>query len=133
MKRLMIMIAFVAGIGMVANAQTQVKPHKTAQQKAELLSKKMQDQLALNQEQSTKVHAILLKQATRVDSLKAANTDTGKKHGNRKAMKAIMQTTDQQISAVLNADQAKKYNQLKAEKIEKMKARKADKAGKVQG
>lgn len=128
----MLMIAFVAGIGLAANAQTQVKPHKTPQQKAELLSKKMQTELSLTQEQSAKINAILLTQASRVDSLKAANADGDKKH-HRKAIKQIMQSADKQIITVLNADQLKKYNQLKAEKKYKMQKARAEQAGKVQG
>ncbi|MCC8409026.1 hypothetical protein LJ707_08795 [Mucilaginibacter sp. UR6-1] len=133
MKKLMLMIAFVAGIGLAANAQTEVKPHKTPQQKAEMLSKKMQTELSLTQEQSTRIHAILLTQATRVDSIKAANADGDKKRHDRKAVKQIMQNTDKQITGVLNADQLKKYNQLKADKVYKMQKKRAEQAGKVQG
>ena len=133
MKKLILMMAFVAGIGIAANAQTEVRPHKTAQQKADILSKKMQTELALTQEQSAKVHDILLKQATSVDSLKAVKNEGDKKHHNRKEIKAIMETTDKQITGVLNADQVKKYNQLKAEKLYKMQKKRAEQAGKVQG
>ncbi|GAA4920652.1 hypothetical protein GCM10023313_25540 [Mucilaginibacter defluvii] len=127
------MMAIVAGLGLAAHAQTEVRPHKTAQQKADILSKKMQSELALSQAQSVKVHDILLKQATSVDSLKAANKTADNKRHNRKAIKAIMETTDKQITGVLNADQVKKYNQLKADKVYKMQKKRAEQAGKVQG
>ncbi len=125
-------MAFVLSLGTIASAQTAVKPHKTPQQKAELLSNKLQKKLDLNADQTNKIHTILLSQATKVDSIKQAQ-NTADKKGNRKALRAIMESTDSQISSVLNADQQKKYTALKAAKLEKIRAKKAEGDKKTQG
>ncbi|RYE14665.1 MAG: hypothetical protein EOP51_27795 [Sphingobacteriales bacterium] len=86
MKKMILMIAFVTGMGAIANAQT--RQHKTPQQRAEMMSKK----LNLTKEQSAKVTTILVAQAASVDSLKATKT-TDK----RQAFGTVWQNTDGKI------------------------------------
>jgi len=124
MKRIVMMIALVLGVTVFANAQNKVK--KTPEQRAQHQTVKLQKQLKLTADQSAKVKGILLARATKVDSLKqiAAN-------GNKKALKgqrkAIAQTTNQQLKAVLNANQQKSYEALKAARKEKATKKAADK------
>ncbi|MBL4678329.1 MAG: hypothetical protein JKY70_19325 [Mucilaginibacter sp.] len=111
MKKIFLMLAFVAGVSVAANAQTKApkSPDERAQHRTAALTKK----LNLSADQSAKVNAILLKQASRVDSLKA-NKPTDRKV-NFEAHKAIFATTDAQINAVLKPDQQTAYANLKAE------------------
>lgn len=111
MKKIFLMLAFVAGIGFVANAQTKApkSPNDRAQHAAEALTKK----LNLSADQSAKVNAIFVKRAAQMDSLKA-NKSTDRK-ANFAARKAIFAGTDAQVKAVLKPDQQTAYANLKTE------------------
>lgn len=111
MKKIFLMLAFVAGAGIVANAQTQpVKsPEQRAQHRAAALSKK----LNLNSDQSAKVNAIFAQQALQMDSLKA-NKSADRK-ANFVARKAIFTNTDARLNAVLTPEQQTAYASLKTE------------------
>ncbi|GAA4307511.1 hypothetical protein GCM10023149_01080 [Mucilaginibacter gynuensis] len=121
MKKLLLIIAFVGGLGTLANAQTKVE--KTPGQKAQHLTAKLQKELKLNVTQAKQVNAILLTQVTKVDSVKANKTQGDKKQ-HKAARKEILANTDQQISAILTADQKKAYIALKAAQKEKHKGHK---------
>lgn len=108
---MILMIAFVAGIGTIVSAQT--RQQKTPQQRAQMMSKK----LNLTQDQSAKVNAILAAQAASMDSLKATKAGTDKKQ----AFGVIRKNTDSKLNAVLNADQQKAYADLKTARKVKMK------------
>jgi len=124
MKRILMMIALVLGVTVFANAQNKVK--KTPEQRAQHQTVKLQKQLKLTGDQSASVKGILLTRAIKVDSLKRIAVN-----GNRKALKGqrktIAQTTDQQLKAVLNANQQKSYEALKAVRKEKAAKKAADK------
>jgi Spy/CpxP family protein refolding chaperone len=97
------------------------------EQKAERMSKVLQQKLTLSQDQYAKVNTILLKRATQMDSLKANRSNTDRK-ANRESRKAIMTQTDADLKTVLTADQQKTYTELKAQLKERMKNRRAAKA-----
>jgi Spy/CpxP family protein refolding chaperone len=97
------------------------------EQKAERMSKVLQQKLTLSEDQYTKVNAILLKRATQMDSLKANHSKTDRK-ANRESRKAIMTQTDADLKTVLTTDQQKTYTELKAQLKERMKNRSAAKA-----
>ncbi|RFZ95431.1 hypothetical protein D0C36_07880 [Mucilaginibacter conchicola] len=111
MKKIFLMLAFVAGTAVVANAQTKApkSPDQRAQHRTAALTKK----LNLSADQSAKVNAILLKQASQMDSLKA-NKPADRK-ANFEAHKAVFANTDAQIKAVLKPDQQTAYANLKTE------------------
>ncbi|MGF7078148.1 hypothetical protein [Mucilaginibacter sp. UYCu711] len=121
MKKLLLIAGLLAGSVMFANAQLLTKsPDKrvTHQMKA------LQKNLNLDATQAEKINTILLARATKVDSLKANTTDD--KKANRQAIKALMQTSEDQVNAVLTADQQKTYVQLKETRKAKMKKRGGD-------
>ncbi|TWR29200.1 hypothetical protein FPZ43_09505 [Mucilaginibacter pallidiroseus] len=120
MKKLMLMILFVAGIGVMANAQAKTK--KTPEQKAQHYTKVLTKKLTLTADQQAKVNTILLKRATQIDSLKANKTTADRKQ-KMAARKTIMEGADKDLKAVLNATQQKTYDDMKAKMIEKMKER----------
>jgi Spy/CpxP family protein refolding chaperone len=97
------------------------------EQKAQRMSKVLQQKLTLSEDQYTKVNAILLKRATQMDSLKANHSKTDRK-ANHESRKAIMTQTDADLKTVLTADQQKTYTELKAQFKDRMKNRRAAKA-----
>lgn len=104
------MIMLLAGINMFANAQT--KAHKTPEQKAQHMTKKLQKKLALTADQSAKVNAILFKRATQMDSLKN-NLSTTDRKLNKLSRRQIMLGADAEMNTVLTAGQQKTYADLK--------------------
>jgi len=110
MKKILMMITFLAGTAVLAQAQTQ-KVHKTPEQKAQHRTEALSKQLALSADQSKKVNAIFAKSAASMDSLKA-NKGTNRK-ANMQSRKAIMANTDANLKTVLNADQQTKYAAIK--------------------
>jgi hypothetical protein len=122
MKKLLVMIMLLAGFSGLASAQTKEhKQHKTPEQKAQHLTQVLQKKLTLSADQSVKVNAILLKSATRMDSLKATRAASTERKANRQSRKAILVQTDESLKAVLNADQQKAYAELKAKMKDRMK------------
>ncbi|MET3979068.1 Spy/CpxP family protein refolding chaperone [Mucilaginibacter sp. UYP25] len=97
------------------------------EQKAQRMSKVLQQKLTLNQDQYAKVNTILLKRATQMDSLKANRSTTDRKL-NHESRKAIFMQTDGELKAVFTADQLKNYTELKAQLKERMKNRRGPKA-----
>jgi Spy/CpxP family protein refolding chaperone len=97
------------------------------EQKAQRISKVLQQKLSLTQDQYAKVNTILLKRATQMDSLKANRSTTDHK-ANKESRKAIFMQADGELKAVLNADQLKNYTELKAQMKERMKNRRGPKA-----
>ncbi len=123
MKRLILVIAFVTSLGALANAQQ--KTSKTPAQKADHKTQGLQKKLNLTASQAKQVNAVLLTEATRLDSLKANTSKTDRK-ANRATRKAIAIQADQKMDAILNADQKKALADLKAAKKEKHHQQKAD-------
>ncbi|MFD0794910.1 hypothetical protein ACFQZX_14885 [Mucilaginibacter litoreus] len=113
MKKVFLMIALVAGLGVAANAQT--KPgHKVKDpaQRAQLRTAALTKKLNLSADQSAKVKAVFDKQAVQMDSLKA-NRSTDRK-ANMQARKAIFANTDANLKGILTAEQQTAYSGLKA-------------------
>jgi Spy/CpxP family protein refolding chaperone len=118
MKKLFLIAALLAGSVMFANAQLLTK---SADQRVGHQMKALQKNLNLDAAQSEKINTILLARANKVDSLKANNT--GDKKANRQTIKALMQSTEERVNAVLTADQQKTYVQLKETRKAKMQKR----------
>ena len=116
MKKLLLMLTLVAGLGFAAGAQT--KAPLTLQQKADRATKALKKQLNLTDEQAKKIDAIYVTRAAGLDSLKAQR---GQK-GNGKKKKAIANDTQAQINAVLTPAQQQQFAQWKDMKKQKMQA-----------
>jgi len=105
MKRLVLAVAFVLGMSFMANAQTMSK--KSPEQRAAHITKALTKRLSLSEEQASKVNALFLAQATRMDSLKsAAPADKESWH---LAAKSIRLATKKQVFAVLTDEQKTKF------------------------
>ncbi|QQL50382.1 hypothetical protein [Mucilaginibacter ginkgonis] len=110
MKKAFLIITLIAGFGAATFAQDKAK---TPEQRADHLTKALQKRLNLTADQAGKVHTIMFERATRVDSLKL-NGAGGDKKMNRMVRRDIKYTTDQKLTAVLNADQLKAFKDWKA-------------------
>jgi protein CpxP len=126
MKKLFLMIALVAGLGLFANAQD--KAPKTPALKAAKQTKVLTKQLNLTNAQITKVNAVLLERAKSLDSLKATAKVTDKKD-KKYAHKLVHDQTDAKLQAILTPEQKTKYTALMdAKKQKKMAKKKGDTA-----
>jgi protein CpxP len=121
MKKLLLIAGLLAGSVMFANAQILTK--KSPDKRVAHQMKALQKNLNLDAAQAEKINTILLARATKVDSLKANTAD---KKANRQAIKGLMQSSEEQVNAVLTADQQKTYVQLKESRKGKMKKRGGD-------
>jgi hypothetical protein len=107
MKKLLLIAGLLTGSVLFANAQVL---NKTPEKRVSHQMKALQKNLNLDASQSEKINTILLSRVTKMDSLKANSSD---KKANRKAIKALAQTSEEKVLAVLNADQQKSYAKLK--------------------
>src|ERR1700744_6099388 len=106
MKKLLLVCVIALGISAVGHAQGRGQQRSPEDQAAALKT-----QLALNDDQTTKITAIYKAQAASRDSLQKAGGDM------RAAMRPMMEATNAKIKAVLTADQAKKYDEMMAARM----------------
>jgi len=118
MKKLAIICAFMLGIVSLSKAQNRKMP--TPEERAKRNTDMLASKLNLSDDQKTKVMAINMEQAARVDSLMKASTDM---KANRSVIKGIRQETNAKIKAVLTADQKKQYEAWQEEMKSKMQNR----------
>ena len=112
MKKLILMVSFIAGSVLMANAQL---VQKSPEKRAAHITKKLQKTLGLNPDQAQQVNAAFLTRVTRMDSLKM-NHSADKKE-NRQAEKEIFMSAEQSVMAVLNDTQKQQF--LAWEKVQK--------------
>lgn len=102
MKKLLLMLCFVAGITAVSKAQGGQR--RTPEEQA----KQLQTQLKLSDDQTAKITSIMQMQNTKMDSVRTAG-------GDRQAMMPIRQAMAAKVKAVLTADQATAYDKMQAD------------------
>ncbi len=90
---------------------------KSAEERAQSLTKRMEKYLALSADQTSKVEAINLEKSQKIDHLRGKYTND-RRQGFQE-MKTIRQGWDQELKAVLSADQFTKYQQMKEERKQK--------------
>lgn len=120
MKKLMMIVALAA---LTAGAQAQEKVRKTPQERADAQTSRMTKELALTKEQAIKVEAINLKYAQEAEALRAereAQREAMRKGGKGKAMHTAH---EEELKAVLTAEQfaqwQAKKEELKAKHMER--------------
>jgi hypothetical protein len=115
MKKLLIaMIALLLLIGGTVCAQNAGGQRRTPEERLKMQVEQVKTALTLTDDQVTKVTAILAATAKRTDSLRTANQG-GDRTAMMGMMKPISDSRDAQIKAVLTADQAKIFDEKKAE------------------
>ncbi|KQM66033.1 hypothetical protein ASE74_09080 [Pedobacter sp. Leaf216] len=123
MKKAILTIA-IAVMGLTAAfAQDTTKrarramPKMTAEQRAEKVTAKLEKELSLTADQKTKIYAIQLENAKKMETWRTA--DQGDIKGKMKERKAAMDEQKTKIDAVLTADQKTKLDAFRAEAKEK--------------
>jgi len=131
MKKVMLTLAIaVMGLSTVF-AQNPTKrgkadgPKLTAEQRAEKVTNGLEKALSLTADQKTKVYAIELDRAQKIDAMRAENN--GDMKDKAKSFKATMDASKDQLDQILTAEQKTKLEDLKA----KMKDRKANGRGRM--
>lgn len=120
MKKLILILSFIAGFSLMAGAQI---AKKSPEQRAARQTKALQKRLSLSQDQAKQVHAALFTAATRLDSLKS-NPSSDKK-ANQLSAKSIKLEAKNQVIAVLNDTQKQKFAALEKLRKEKHKQKQA--------
>ena len=92
-------------------------PKMTAEQRAERVTERMEKQLSLTADQKTKIYALELDNAKKMDAWRSA--DQGDVKGKMKERKAEMDAQKAKVDAVLTADQKTKLDAFRAEAKEK--------------
>ncbi|MDF2430722.1 MAG: hypothetical protein JWP44_353 [Mucilaginibacter sp.] len=109
MKKLILVISFITGLGVIANAQalSNAAQQKSPEQRAAHITKAIQKQLNLSQDQAQQVNAAFLTQATRMDSLRS--NPSGDKKANQLATHSILIGTEKQVLTILNDTQKQQF------------------------
>lgn len=118
MKKIIFTVMLFISMGTMAFAQQDKsdRVRKTPEQRAQHLTDALDKKLALNADQKSKIYAISL------DGLKNwKQSHSGGQKPDRAAMKAELEKRDAEISAVLNDQQKKGYQEWKVEKMKSMK------------
>jgi len=92
-------------------------PKMTAEQRAEKVTSRMEKQLSLTTDQKSKIYAIELENAKKMEAWRSA--DKGDMKGKMKERKAAMDEQKAKIDAVLTADQKTKMDAFRAEAKER--------------
>lgn len=127
MKKAILTVA-IAVMGLIAAfAQDTTKharramPKMTAEQRAEKVTSRLEKQLSLTADQKSKIYAIELENAKKLEAWRSA--DKGDMKGKMKERKAAMDEQKSKIDAVLTADQKTKMDAFRTEakeRVEKM-------------
>src|ERR1700685_1311691 len=105
MRKFLLMCCLFLGIAAVSRAQGGGQRMSPADR-----AKQMQTTLGLNDDQTTKITAILQTQQTKMDSVRTAAN--GDRDAMRAGMTPIRQAITAQIKAVLTPDQATAYQKM---------------------
>ncbi len=121
-----VLLSIVAAVFAVSTfAQDGAKVKKTPEQIATKKADKLKTELALSDDQRTKVYTILLESTTKIQAIKAKYPND--KKAAHAEIKPIRETSEASIKAILTPEQVTKWEALKKEKKEKTKAKKAKK------
>ena len=117
MKNVVIALCFILLAG-AASAQDTGRAHKSAEERAKAQSDKMKTELALTDDQYTKIYDLNLKYAKKNEEIRGG---TDYKMAKMKASQAAMQEKDAAVKAILDAGQYEMYEAMKADRKDKMK------------
>ncbi len=122
MKKSILTLITVFGLATISFAQmtdsVSKTPKRSPEERVQQSVSMMEKKLSLNADQKAKVYTATLERMKAVESARAAKQDGTKP--DKMAMKAVMDKFDQDVSAVLNAEQKVKYEALKDEQKQKL-------------
>lgn len=116
MKKLLLVLCFVAGITSLSKAQGGGQRRSPEEQ-----AKQLQTQLKLTDDQTTKITSIMKMQSTKMDSIRTASN--GDRQAMMQAMTPMRTATTAKVKAILTADQATAYDKMMADQQAQMRAR----------
>ncbi|MGI4022576.1 MAG: hypothetical protein ACRYFA_13805 [Janthinobacterium lividum] len=125
MKKLVLMLCFIAGITSLSKAQGGGQ-RRTPEEQA----KQLQTQLKLSDDQTTKITSIMQMQSTKLDSVRTASN--GDRQAMMQGMMPIRQMTSTKVKALLTADQSVAYDKMLADQQAQMRARMQNAGGSPQ-
>lgn len=130
MKKLMMMLFAATFTFATAQAQDGRKEmkHKNPEEKAQMMTDRMQKNLNLTDDQVARVNEIHLETAKKMADVKARKGDD--REAMKTDMKAIKEVKSQRIKEVLTAEQYQKHQELQKERAENRKERYGNKKGK---
>lgn len=115
MKKLLLMLSFIAGITSLSMAQGGQRRSPEEQ------AKQLQTQLKLSDDQTAKITSIMQMQSTKMDSVRTAAN--GDRQAMMQGMMPIRQAMSTKVKALLTADQATAYDKMMADQQAQMRAR----------
>ncbi len=113
MKKLILMLCFVAGIASLSKAQGGYQRRSPEEQ-----AKQLQTQLKLSDDQTTKITSIMQMQSTKMDSIRTAAN--GDRDVMRSGMTSVRQAMMPKIKAILTAEQVTAYEKMQADRMSRM-------------
>lgn len=108
MKKLLLMLCFIAGITSLSKAQGGGQRRSPEEQ-----AKQLQTQLKLSDDQTTKITSIMQMQSTKLDSIRTAAN--GDRDAMRSGMMSVRQAMAPKIKAVLTPEQVTAYDKMQAD------------------
>lgn len=137
MKKIMITVALVASLIIVGFAQEKKERSRTErhgsertheqrqpitpQERAKRSTDALEKKLNLSADQKTKVFALNLERAERIDKMMISDREFRKSQMEKQ--RSYMEETDKKLNKILSAEQQKSYEEMKKQSREKMKAR----------
>jgi protein CpxP len=96
------------------STQGNTREPKSAEERAQALTKRMEKELVLSADQTSKVGTINLEKSQKIDAIRGKYTND-RRQGFQE-VRTIRQEWDNELKAVLSADQFTKYQQIQAER-----------------
>lgn len=125
MKKLLLMLCFIAGITSLSKAQGGGQRRSPEEQ-----AKQLQTQLKLSNDQTTKITSIMQMQSTKLDSVRTASN--GDRQAMMQGMMPIRQMMSTKVKAILTADQSVAYDKMLADQQAQQRARMQNAGGSPQ-
>ncbi|WP_207423015.1 DUF4890 domain-containing protein [Desertivirga brevis] len=128
MKKLILTALLFAGLATAGFSQERQgkhqREHKTPEQRAQHVTDVLDKKLSLNDKQKNQIYKINLERAKEMEKLHSSGEKRDKKDFEQ--AKKLFQESDNKISKVLNNDQRKQYEDLKAQRREHAKDRRGE-------
>ncbi|AII50886.1 hypothetical protein [Hymenobacter sp. APR13] len=131
MKKMLVLLAAVIVSASAASAQTTPTSRmgagrmqdaaRTPEQRAEMQTKRLTQQLGLSADQSAKVQTIALAENQELQALRGKYASAANRKGAGQELKAVQEKYDAQLKSVFTAEQYAKYTQMREDRQEKRK------------
>ena len=109
------------------STQVNTREPKSAEERAQAMTKRMEKNLALSADQTSKVEAINLEKFQKIDAIRGKYTND-RRQGFQET-RTVRQEWDNELKAVLSADQFTKYQQLQEDRKQKFRDQRKGRQG----